>query len=133
MCIYIYIYICIYTHIFAQGHGTAAQWRRADNGNCEPMQEEGSLRAGDGLMYRGIWLPRGFREDQMRYQYSFQSFSRSENWIYTYIHIYIYIYTYLCLICNHQGHGNHVGRSHVGRFKRTGCTGMLVHVRRLHH
>merc|ERR1712176_560387 len=28
-------------------------------------------------MYRGIWLPAGISEDAIRYQYSFQSFSRS--------------------------------------------------------
>ena len=32
-----------------------------------------------------------------------------------------------------QGHGNHLGRNHVGRFMRTGCTGMLVQVHGLHH
>ena len=32
-----------------------------------------------------------------------------------------------------QGHGNHFGRNHVGRFKRTGWNDMLVQVRRLHH
>ena len=32
-----------------------------------------------------------------------------------------------------RGHGNHVGRSQVGRFTRTDCTGMLVHVRGSHH
>ena len=32
-----------------------------------------------------------------------------------------------------QGHGSHVGRNHVGRFTRTGCTGMLVQVHGLHH
>ena len=31
-----------------------------------------------------------------------------------------------------QGHGNHVGGNHVGRFMRTGCTGMLAQVHRLH-
>ena len=29
-------------------------------------------------------------------------------------------------------HGNHVVRTHVGMFSRTGCTGMLAHVHALH-
>ena len=32
-----------------------------------------------------------------------------------------------------QGRGNHVGRNHVGRFMRTGCTGMSAQVHGLHH
>ena len=31
-----------------------------------------------------------------------------------------------------QGHGNHVGRSRVGRLARTGCIDMLVHPHVLH-
>eukprot|EP00435_Cladocopium_sp_Y103_P056401 s320_g19.t1 len=45
--------------------------------NVEPMKPPGSLRSGDALMFRGIWLPPNTEEDTIRYQYSFQSFSRS--------------------------------------------------------
>ncbi|CAK9051200.1 Uncharacterized protein SCF082_LOCUS28128 [Durusdinium trenchii] len=43
--------------------------------NPEPMKPLGSFA--NSLMYRGIWLPSNTDEDILRYQYSFQSFSRS--------------------------------------------------------
>jgi len=55
----------------------AGVFRRAQSDNCQPMQPAGTFRGGSGLMFRGIWLPEGMGEDAMRYQYSFQSFSRS--------------------------------------------------------
>ena len=33
----------------------------------------------------------------------------------------------------YSGPRKHVGRNHVGRFTRTGCTGTLVQVHGLHH
>ena len=83
--------------------------------------------------------------------------------IYTHaLYIYIYIYTRTMCIYTHvfpqgagdsespraevravverrpgvrgpQGHGDHVGRNHVGRFTPSGCTGTLVQVHGSHH
>ena len=37
------------------------------------------------------------------------------------------------LAASRRENGNHVGRNHVGRFTRTGCTGMSVQAHGLHH
>jgi len=44
--------------------------------NCQPMKPLGSFKEGHGLMFRGIWLPEDADDGMLRYQYSFQSFSR---------------------------------------------------------
>ncbi|CAE7394743.1 SKI2 [Symbiodinium sp. CCMP2456] len=63
---------------WSPSHGShAGAFQRKQVVNCEPMKPLGTLRKGDGLMYRGIWLPADADEDTIRYQYSFQSFSRS--------------------------------------------------------
>ena len=69
-------------------------------------------------------------------------------YIYIYIYICIYIYIYICIRIGFvslqklflssvlkllRENGNHVGRNHVGRFTRTGCTGILVQAHGLHH
>ena len=46
--------------------------------------------------------------------------------------IIVIIVTIVVIVVSH-GHGNHVGRNHVGRFPRTGCTAMLERVHGLHH